>query len=100
MIELFGHQRMAGVVTEQTIGGASFVRVDVPETNSQPRFTRLLNPSAIYAINPVSQEVMESLAKTLDKKPIDAWDIRDVIAKQKLALEEKLDSHFIDEDEE
>ena len=99
MIELFGHQRMAGVVSEQTIGGASFVRVDVPETATQPKFTRLLNPSAIYAINPISQEVMESLAKSMNKKPIDVWDIRDVIAKQKLALEEKPDRDFNDEDE-
>lgn len=30
IVELFGHQRIAGLVTEQTIGGCNFVRVDVP----------------------------------------------------------------------
>jgi hypothetical protein len=28
LLELFGHQRLAGRVTEQQLGGASFVRVD------------------------------------------------------------------------
>lgn len=50
VVELFGHQKMAGKVTEQSIGPSTFVRIDVPETNHQPAFTRLLNPSAIYAI--------------------------------------------------
>lgn len=30
IVESFGHERIAGRVTEQTIGGCSFIRVDVP----------------------------------------------------------------------
>lgn len=77
MIELFGHQRIAGLVTEHNIGGASFVRVDVPETDKQPKFTRFFNPSAIYAINPVSKETMEIMVNQIQSKPISAWDVRD-----------------------
>lgn len=85
IVELFGHQRMAGLVTEQTLGSASFVRIDVPETENQPKFSRLLNPSAIYAINPVTEEVMLAMAENLDKKPIDSWDVREM-QKKLLAL--------------
>lgn len=91
LVELFGHQRMAGKVTEQTIGNSAFIRVDVPETTSQPAFTRLLNPSAIYAINPITQEAMEELARNLDKAPLQAWEIREVVAKAKKALEMPLE---------
>ena len=35
IVEIFGHQRIAGKVTEQTIGGCSFVRVDVPALPSR-----------------------------------------------------------------
>lgn len=84
VIELFGHQRMAGKVTEQTIGSSTFIRVDVPETETQPSFTRIINPSAIYAINPVTLDVMQHMANKIQNKPIEAWDIRQM---QKKLLE-------------
>lgn len=76
IVELFGHQRIAGKVTEQAFGSSTFVRIDVPETEAQPAFTRLVNPSAVYAINPVTKEVMEEMARSIQQKPIESWDIR------------------------
>lgn len=75
IVELFGHTRMAGVVTEQTIGSASFIRIDVPETERQPSYTRIVNPSAVYAINPVTEDVMIYMATMLDQTPIESWDV-------------------------
>ena len=88
VVELFGHNRMAGRVTEQTIGSASFIRIDVPETSRQGKFSRLVNPSAIYAINPVTEEVMMQMAEGISSKPIDSWDIR-TMQEKLLALREK-----------
>ncbi len=79
IVELFGHQRIAGVVTEQTIGGASFIRVDVPEIDESPSFTRMFHPNAIYAINPVTEEVMRGSAQSIKSKPIQAWDAREML---------------------
>lgn len=76
IVELFGHTKIAGKITEQSIGPATFVRVDVPETEAQPPFTRLLNPSAIYAINPVTEEVMKHMAGNFQQQPIQSWDIQ------------------------
>ncbi|AWW31862.1 hypothetical protein DN752_17940 [Echinicola strongylocentroti] len=88
LIELFGHTRMAGKVTEQAIGGSNFIRVDVPETTHQGKFTRLLNPSAIYAINPITEEVAHNLANQFQVAPIDQWDIQDFIRKEQDKLDE------------
>jgi len=90
IVELFGHQRMAGKVTDQSVGGASFIRIDVPETKSQPAFTRIVNPSAVYAINPVTEEVMLYMAENITAKPIDAWDIQ-TMQKKLLALKSDAD---------
>ena len=87
VVELFGHTRMSGTVTDSTIGGASFIRIDVPETTKQPSFTRFVNPSAVYAINPVTKEVMEQMAESITSKPIESWDIK-AMQEKLLALKE------------
>lgn len=79
IVEVMGHNTYAGFVSEQTLGGASFIRVDVPEVNGCPAFTKLLGAASIYAITPVSQEVATMRAKALRKAPITAWDLPDDI---------------------
>lgn len=88
IVELFGHQKMAGLVTEKTIGGSTFIQVDVPATPQQPAFTRLLNPSALYALNPVTEEVARFQAERIQSRPIEAWDFRTMMQKT-LQLEGK-----------
>lgn len=85
LIELFGHSRMAGRVQERTIGSAAFLQVDVPETKKHPAFSRLLNPSAIYAINPLDEETARHYAETINSAPIKSWDISEFMEKAKQA---------------
>lgn len=87
VVELFGHQKMAGKATEQSIGPTTFVRVDVPETKHQPAFTRLLNPSAIYAINPITEDLVVPMAERIQNAPIQQWDAKQMLEKvNQLAL--------------
>lgn len=76
IVELFGHSKIAGKLTEQNIAGTNMLRVDVPETENQPAFTKFYGSAAIYAINPVTEEVAKAKAHQLSVAPIDAWDIR------------------------
>lgn len=82
IVELFGHSKIAGLCTEQNIAGTNMLRVDVPETASNPAFSRFFNHAAIYAINPVTEEVARFVAEKLNNKPIDSWDIRQFTEKQ------------------
>lgn len=76
IVELFGHQKIAGLVTNAQIGGATFIRVDVPKVEGKSNeFTRFYNPSAVYGINPVSEEIAKQMANRIDSKPVVAWDI-------------------------
>lgn len=84
IVELFGHTKIAGKCTEQNIAGTNMLRVDVPETTKQPAFTRFFGSAAIYAINPVDEETARYYAVLLEKKPIESWDIREIVKKSDL----------------
>lgn len=66
IVEVMGHRQFAGFVSEQAIGGASFVRVDVPEVKAGedvlPGFTKLLGAGSIYAISPCTEETARAYA--------------------------------------
>ena len=73
IVELFGHQKIAGRVTEQTIGGQPFVRVDVPQTKRHPAFTRMFGNGAIYSITPVDSETAHLAAENLYTEPVTVY---------------------------
>jgi len=89
IIELFGHNQIAGKCSEQNIAGTNMLRIDVPETDRNPPFTRLLGHGAIYAINPVTEEVARHWARSLQVSPITSWDVRNFMVKNNLALPER-----------
>ena len=88
VLELFGHQRLAGMVTEVQLGGASFVRVDVPgETKKAPaKLTKMYNPSAIYSITPVTEETARMVAKSVSGEPVTRWDVVEMVREAKKQL--------------
>lgn len=73
LVELFGHQRIAGKVTEQVIAGTGFIRVDVMRVGDQPEYTKMFGPSAIYSITPVNEETCLALVKALREPPVSPW---------------------------
>lgn len=81
ILELFGHSRIAGRISEQAIGGTSFVRVDVPETEDQPAFSKTFHGNAIYAFNWTTEETARHEAEKIKSRPIDLWDLRQAAEK-------------------
>jgi len=61
VVELFGHQQVAGYLSEQTIGGSTFVRVDVPESRRSAGYTKFYGAGAVYAITPGGPGAMAKL---------------------------------------
>ena len=81
VVELFGHQQIAGRVTEASIGGCSFLRVDVPDQPTVdngsyygpqpalPAYTRYFGNGAIYAMNPCTEVAAREVAARIRVKP-------------------------------
>lgn len=75
VVEVMGHQTYAGRITEQTIGGQAFVRVDVPEIGETPPFTKLFGSGSIYCITPTSEDVARRVAAQQFKSPVYLYDV-------------------------
>lgn len=82
LVELMGHQKIAGLIAETTIAGGPMLRIDVPETAAKPAFTRFLGTSAIYAINPCTEELAKKCAEALELRPISIWEVDREIEKR------------------
>lgn len=98
IVELFGHQRIAGAISEQVLGSASFVRVDVPELDIKERafdhaagawvdrpvkiaaHTRSFGAAAIYSINWVDEITARIAAAGTKHRPVSEYTVREAIA--------------------
>ncbi len=80
IIEIMGHQRLAGHVTEQAVAGSALLRVDVPEVTTEPRwgnpgetipaFTTFISSGSIYRMTPCTEEVAMAAIKQFRERPI------------------------------
>ena len=86
IVEIFGHQKFAGKVSEFALGGCNFVRVDVPEIPGRlakpgvrvgnarhPAFTKLFGQGAIYSITLVSEETARRANEQIQPEPITVY---------------------------
>lgn len=90
IVELFGHARIAGRICEQTIGGQSFVRIDVPQVDYEDSdlaggkatiaaHTRSFGPGAIYSINWCDERAARLAAQAIKHRPIQRYALRDAL---------------------
>ena len=73
IIEIFGHTQIAGKVSEASIGGCSFIRVDVPECDGKPAFTKFYGNGAIYSMTPCGEEIALAAVKSIRHAPVNVY---------------------------
>lgn len=74
-VELMGHNVIVGRVSEATLAGGAFLRVDVPAKGPLPGYTKLFNPSAIYGITPVTEAVALALLDHYRPEPVSRYEM-------------------------
>ena len=75
VLELMGHRKLGGFVSEATIGGGWFIRIDVPGTTEHPGATQFYAPAAVYGITPTTEEIARRLASRLRPEPVSEWEL-------------------------
>ena len=76
IIELMGHVKIAGHVTEVEIFGSKLGRVDIPfgETFT----TQYFNGSSLYRLTPTTEEIARAVAKNNQPAPVFRWELAEV----------------------
>ncbi len=75
ILELMGHRRLGGYLTEQEIAGAAFIRIDVPGEDSQPVASQFYAPGAVYCIMPTTEELARAVAIRNQPTPVQRWEL-------------------------
>lgn len=74
LVELFGHQRIVGLMTVDPAEFPGMVRVDVPDLTKDGKverkgFTRYIGRAAIYGVTPIDEDTVRLLLPSVDGKP-------------------------------
>lgn len=82
LVELFGHNKIVGKVSESTLAGGAFLRVDVPAFNGEAAFTRFYSPSAVYSLSPIAEEVARGLMERYRAEPVNRYELPQQLAEK------------------
>lgn len=70
IVEVMGHAKYAGRVSEYAGLGVPLIRVEVPSVNDRPAFEKLLGASAIFRITPCTEEAARTAAHQFRVEPL------------------------------
>lgn len=87
IVELMGHRRLAGRLSESTIAGAVMLRIDAPTPDDPTAFTtQFYGGSSIYCLTPTDEETARYVAQREQPEPVAHWELaakaRDLVAAQ------------------
>lgn len=71
-VELMGHNKIGGKLSEQTIAGKNLLRVDVPLEDGTFR-TQFYGASAIFALHPTDEATARKLVERIKPEPVFAF---------------------------
>jgi hypothetical protein len=87
ILELMGHRRLAGWVSEQTLAGTTFIRLDIPAGEEETphalydpseqsyAVTQFYSPAALYCLTPTTKDMALAVAKHNHPTPVQRWEL-------------------------
>jgi len=75
IVDLFGHTRLAGRVTEVQQFGATMCRIEVPAVDGHPGFTRDAGGASIFAITDITEELAVGFTRAQQPRPVQRYEL-------------------------
>lgn len=98
ILELMGHVKMAGYVTEEEHFGAKMGRIDVPGVGEETAVTQYFSGSSVYRLTPVTEEIARAYAIGNQPRPVTQYDLKQIEAPRSRQTFDDLDG-YEDDDE-
>jgi len=76
ILEIMGHSRFAGRISESTRFGVPLVRIEVPETKDAPAFEKHFGAASIFAVTPCTEAAARAAAEQFHDRPTQLVDLR------------------------
>jgi hypothetical protein len=73
ILELMGHVRLAGKVTEEEHFGAKLGRIDIPTGDAFT--TQYFSGGSIYRLTPTTEEIARGVALRNQPEPVYRWEL-------------------------
>lgn len=75
VVEMMGHRKIVGLVTESDISGGQLIRVDVLGADGEPERTEYVGVGSIYCLTIVTEEAAKKVAAANSPRPTWAYEI-------------------------
>lgn len=76
IVELMGHRKIAGKVTEKIIAGTPLLRIDVPAVGDSKGLTQFYGASSIYCLTPTTEEICKRFAAMRREAPVSVFELK------------------------
>lgn len=73
ILELMGHVRLAGRITEESHFGAALGRIDIPSGDGFT--TQYFGGGSIYRLTPTTEDIARSVAAHNQPQPVARWEL-------------------------
>lgn len=73
ILELMGHRRLGGYVTEAEVGGIPFLRIKVHRADGS-QFDQFYGKAAVYAMTPTTEEIARAVSRAAEG-PVSRWEL-------------------------
>ena len=75
ILELMGHVRLGGLVSEEEKFGVKMGRIDVPTEEPAGFVTQYFGGQSVYRLTPCTEEVARAVAKHTSVQPIHSYEM-------------------------
>lgn len=77
ILELMGHRRIGGFVSEVSMFGTAMLRIDIPGDDGVV-MTQFYSGSSIYCLTPTTEAMARAVAAHNTPVPVQRWELPDI----------------------